>query len=88
MKFADTWHLNLAKRAGIWYLSRHVRKLAKAHHVYYEFFLMHPSDAQLRTITNLIEEGEIKPVIDKVYPFHDTQRALDYQNKVMRKVRL
>lgn len=81
MKFTDTWHLNLAKRAGIWYLSRHVRKLAKAHHVYYEFFLMHPSDAQLSTITNLIEEGEIKPVIDKVYPFHDTQRALDYSEQ-------
>lgn len=81
MKFADAWHLNVVKRLGVWYLSRKVRKLQKAHHVYYEFFLMHPSDAQLRTIANLIEEHKIKPVIDQVFPFHETQRALDYSEQ-------
>ncbi len=80
-KFADEWHLGLTKRAGIWFLSRDVRKWAKQYGVHYEFFLMHPSGKQLRTIKNLIEENEIRPVIDRVFPFHETQKALDYSEQ-------
>ena len=42
---------------------------------------MHPSGKQLRTIKNLIEENEIRPVIDRVYPFHETQKALEYSEQ-------
>ena len=37
---------------------------------------MHPSGQQLREITELIEAGKIKPIIDKVYDFKETQKAL------------
>ena len=80
-KFADEMHLNPIQRLGVWFMSRNVRKLMKQYGVHYEFFLMHPSGEQLRTITNLIEEQEIKPVIDKVFPFHDTQKALEYSEE-------
>lgn len=80
-QFADEVHLNPIKRLGVWYMSRNVRKLMKKYDVYYEFFLMHPSEAQLRVIGNLIEEHKIKPVIDKVFPFHETQQALEYSEK-------
>ena len=35
---------------------------------------MKPSGDQLRTIANYIEAGEIKPVIDRVFPFEDAQK--------------
>ena len=38
---------------------------------------MHPSGQQLREITELIEVGKIKPIIDKVYDFKNT-KALEY----------
>lgn len=33
---------------------------------------------QLGQITKLIESGLIKPVVDKVFPFEQTNDALDY----------
>jgi NADPH:quinone reductase-like Zn-dependent oxidoreductase len=32
----------------------------------------------LREITALIESGAIRPVVDKVFPFQETQKALAY----------
>ena len=51
------------------------------------------SGNQLRQITQLIEAGAIRPVIDKVFPFASTNDALDYvesgraKGKVVIKVR-
>ena len=39
---------------------------------------MKPSGDQLRTIANYIEAGKIKPVIDRVFPFEDAQKAMEY----------
>lgn len=33
---------------------------------------------QLNQITNLIESGVIKPIVDKIFPFEQTNVALDY----------
>ena len=33
---------------------------------------------QLEIITHLIETGVIKPIIDKIFTFEETQAALDY----------
>ncbi|MGE7425185.1 NADP-dependent oxidoreductase [Staphylococcus capitis] len=54
------------------------QRLAKKYDVQYEFLFMHPSGQQLREITELIEAGKIKPIIDKVYDFKETQKALEY----------
>ena len=41
---------------------------------------MKPSGGQLRTIANYIEAGEIKPVIDRVFPFEDAQKQWNIPN--------
>ncbi|KAB2460499.1 NADP-dependent oxidoreductase [Bacillus sp. CH126_4D] len=58
--------------------SRKLTALEKKHNAQYSFLFMKPSGDQLRTIANYIEDGEIKPVIDRVFPFEDAQRAMEY----------
>ncbi|WP_395760720.1 NADP-dependent oxidoreductase [Bacillus sp. 3G2] len=52
--------------------------LEKKHNAQYSFLFMKPSGDQLRTIANYIEAGEIKPIIDRVFPFEDAQKAMEY----------
>jgi NADPH:quinone reductase-like Zn-dependent oxidoreductase len=39
---------------------------------------MRADGKQLKEITSLIEAGKIRPVIDKVFPFEQTNEALAY----------
>jgi len=57
-------------------LSRGIRSKAKQKGVTYSFVFMRADGAQLGTITSLVESGAIVPVIDRVFPFEDTQGAL------------
>ncbi|WP_242255799.1 NADP-dependent oxidoreductase [Bacillus cereus group sp. BfR-BA-01379] len=59
-------------------VSRKLTALEKKHNAQYSFLFMKPSGDQLRTIANYIEAGEIKPVIDRVFPFEDAQKAMEY----------
>ncbi|PEK01491.1 NADPH:quinone reductase [Bacillus wiedmannii] len=58
--------------------SKKLTALEKKHNAQYSFLFMKPSGDQLRTIANYIEAGKIKPVIDRVFPFEDTQKAMEY----------
>lgn len=58
--------------------SKKLTALEKKHNAQYSFLFMKPSGDQLRTIANYIEAGEIKPVIDRVFPFEDAQKAMEY----------
>jgi len=58
--------------------SNKLTKLEKKHKVHYSFLFMKPSGEQLRLIANYIETGNIKPIIDRVFPFEDAQKALEY----------
>ncbi|WP_259415990.1 NADP-dependent oxidoreductase [Bacillus toyonensis] len=58
--------------------SRKLTALEKKHNAQYSFLFMKPSGDQLRTIANYIESGNIKPVIDRVFPFEDAQKAMEY----------
>ncbi|PFN02467.1 NADP-dependent oxidoreductase [Bacillus cereus] len=58
--------------------SKKLTALEKKHNAQYSFLFMKPSDDQLRTIANYIESGKIKPVIDRVSPFEDAQKAMEY----------
>ncbi|WP_324659555.1 NADP-dependent oxidoreductase [Bacillus cereus] len=58
--------------------SKKLTALEKKHNAQYSFLFMKPSGDQLRTIANYIEAGEIKPVIDQVFPFEDAQKAMEY----------
>ena len=59
-------------------ISLKVRKKAKQQGVTFSFLFMRAQGDQLSRITELIELGIIRPVIDKVFPFEQTNEALTY----------
>ena len=59
-------------------LSFGIRQKAKQSNVEYTFVFMRADGVQLREITSLIESGAIRPVVDKIFPFADTHKALAY----------
>jgi len=83
------WYLKMV----INLLSSSARKKAKKMNVSFKFLFMRAEGKQLGQITQLIEAGVIKPVIDKVFPFEQTNEALSYvetgrsKGKVVVKVR-
>lgn len=68
------WYLKLITKL----LSYGIKKYAKKRDVHFNFLLMRADGNQLSQITKLIESGVIKPVIDKVFPFEQTNEALEY----------
>lgn len=59
-------------------LSTGVRRRARNRGLGYAFLFMKANGAQLHDIAGLIDEGAIRPVIDKVFPFESTNEALAY----------
>ncbi|MDF2709492.1 MAG: zinc-binding dehydrogenase [Nonomuraea muscovyensis] len=59
-------------------LSRKVRKQAKALGVRYQFSFMQASGAQLRELGTLYDNGQLRPVIDRTFPFDQTLKAMAY----------
>ena len=84
-----SWFMKMA----IYFLSYKVNRLAKKQKADYAFLFMNANGQQLTAITSLIEAGKIVPVIDKVFPFDQTNDALNYvmsgraKGKVVIKVR-
>ncbi|OFD39081.1 NADP-dependent oxidoreductase [Bacillus mycoides] len=58
--------------------SNKLTALEKKHNAQYSFLFMKPSGDQLRIIANYIESGQLKPIIDRIFPFEDTQKAMEY----------
>jgi NADPH:quinone reductase-like Zn-dependent oxidoreductase len=76
--FAKSLRLNPFLKLVIRLLSRGVRKKARKLGVGYEFLFMRADGQELGEIKSLIENGVIKPVVDKVFPFQQTGDALAY----------
>ena len=68
------WFVKLATRV----LSSGARRKAKRLNTTFSFLFMKASGDQLRQITGLVEAGLIRPVVDKVFPFHSTNEAMAY----------
>ena len=68
------WFLKIVLK----FMSARIRKKAKRLGVNFSFLFMRAQGEQLNQITKLIESGVIKPVIDKVFPFEQTNEALAY----------
>jgi NADPH:quinone reductase-like Zn-dependent oxidoreductase len=68
------WHLKFVTKL----LSSEAKKKAEKLGVHFKFLFMRADGQQLAEITKLIEAGIIKPVIDKVFPFEQTNEALGY----------
>jgi NADPH:quinone reductase-like Zn-dependent oxidoreductase len=59
-------------------LSAGVRRKAKSRGVGFSFLFMKANGTQLREITRLFDAGVVRPVIDRVFPFEQTNEALAY----------
>lgn len=63
------------------FISRKVRKVCAQKQLQYDFLFMRANGAQLTQISQLIENGSLRPVTDKVFPFDQIAEAFDYMNK-------
>ncbi|MEQ1666704.1 MAG: NADP-dependent oxidoreductase, partial [Bdellovibrionales bacterium] len=91
--FAKEIGLSWFMKAAVFFLSRKVKKQAKKLNVNYSFLFMQANGKQLSEISSLIEAGVIRPIIDKIFPFEQTNEAMSYvasgraKGKVIVKVR-
>lgn len=76
--FAEENNLGFFKKVIFSIVSSKLTKLEKKHNVHYHFLFMKPSGKQLSKIAELVEKEDILPVIDKVFPFEDAQKAIEY----------
>lgn len=77
-EFAKNIGASLPIRFILSLISSSIRRKAKRKEIDYSFLFMRADGHQLNQITNLIESGVIKPVVDKIFPFEQTNVALDY----------
>jgi NADPH:quinone reductase-like Zn-dependent oxidoreductase len=91
--FADEIGLPWYVKQIIRVLSFGARRKAKRLKVDFRFLFMRASGAQLSQITSLVDQGVIRPIMDRVFPFDETKDAVDYveggraKGKVVVKVR-
>ncbi len=76
--FAKEIGLSWFMKTAVFFLSRKVKKQAKKLNVNYSFLFMQANGKQLSEISSLIEAGVIRPIIDKVFPFEQTNEAMSY----------
>lgn len=76
--FARAKRLNAVLTFVFRLMSHKMSRLARQRNVNYSFLFVRPDGEQLRTIAGLLESGQVRPVIDKVFPFDQAIQALDY----------
>jgi alcohol dehydrogenase len=76
--FAKEIGANFVVSLAMRLLSRKVRQLAERRRMHYSFFFMRPSGKQLRKLAALVDAHELRPIVDRVFPFEETKAALDY----------
>jgi NADPH:quinone reductase-like Zn-dependent oxidoreductase len=69
-----SWVLRLIMGA----LSYGITSKAKRRQAHYSFLFMKANGGQLTEITSLIDDGIIRPVVDRVFPFASTKEAMAY----------
>ncbi len=58
--------------------SRKATGAARRHNARYEYLFVRADGEQLREITQLVERGAIKPLVDKMFPLENVRDALAY----------
>lgn len=76
--FADEIGLNWIVKQVIKLISYGIRKKAEQRGINYVFLFMRANGDQLSKITQLIEQGSIRPVIDRIFSFSAIADALAY----------
>lgn len=76
--FARAHGMHLFMRLVFGLLSSKIIRRAKKVGAEYSFLFVHPDGQQLAEIGKLLDDGHIRPVIDRVFPFEQTIEALAY----------
>lgn len=74
-QFADQVGANPLIRLVMWFMARRVFAASRETGIAYYRFLTESDGAQLAGIARLVDEGRIKPVIDRVFPFEGLPAA-------------
>lgn len=64
--------------ALFWLASAKVRRRARAHGVGYRYLFMHPSGEDLHLLAKLIDDKQLEPIVDRVFPFTEIAEAFAY----------
>ena len=78
VEFAKAQGLSWVLRQVMRLLSFGIRRKARAKGVRYDFMFMRADGGQLAQIGTLIEAGAIRPVLDHIFPFEQTNEAFAY----------
>jgi alcohol dehydrogenase len=76
--FARSIGASWVLRTIIGVLNYRIRAKAKHRGAQYSFLFMRANGDQLTKITSLIDDGIIRPVVDRVFPFASTKEAMAY----------
>lgn len=76
--FARAQGLNAALRLVLRLMSAGIRRKARQVGVDYSFLFMRADGRQLGEIAKLIEDGTIRPVVDRIFPFSELNDAMAY----------
>lgn len=79
--FAREYGLNPFLGLVLRLISAGIRRKARQAGVRYAFLFMRADGAQLAQISALLDAGIIRPVVDRVFPFAQTNDAIDYVEK-------
>jgi NADPH:quinone reductase-like Zn-dependent oxidoreductase len=77
-KFARAWGLSLPLVWILGFLNRKVDRLAREKSVRFEYLFMHASGEQLEKLGALVDQGVIKPIVDKTFPLEAATEAISY----------
>jgi alcohol dehydrogenase len=80
-QFAKDINANWIIKLASFLLSFNIRRKAKSKGVSYSFLFMKANGEQLRNIAELIDMGNISPVVDGIFPFESTAEALAFVDK-------
>lgn len=78
--FAEAVNPNRFLKCVIPLLSWSIRHKAKKRGFTYSFLFMQPNGQQLSKISELVEAGKIKPIVDQTYDFIQIKEAFQYVN--------
>lgn len=77
-KFARAWGLPSPLVWILGFLNRKVDRLARLKKVRFEYLFMHASGEQLEKIGALVDQGLVKPILDRTYPLGAAAEAISY----------
>jgi NADPH:quinone reductase-like Zn-dependent oxidoreductase len=78
VKFAREFGVSPVFWPVFWLLGAKANRAARRHGARYRYWFMRPDGAQLRQLGTLVDQGVLRPHVDRVFPFSQTREALEY----------